>query len=142
MEKLRISGETQTGRAANALLLRLTAQPGAHDSCVQIVSMQNRLWQKLFLAFAALTVATLLSLYLLQQRAFQRDFLDYVNRIGMERLAQASLRIGSRYEEVGDWSFLIRQGRVFDSLLNGADPSTIENIDFLKSELAKVPMVG
>ena len=121
MEKLRISGETQTGRAANALLLRLTAQPGAHDSCVQIVSMQNRLWQKLFLAFAALTVATLLSLYLLQQRAFQRDFLDYVNRIGMERLAQASLRIGSRYEEVGDWSFLIRQGRVFDSLLNGTD---------------------
>ena len=83
--------------------------------------MQNRLWQKLFLAFAALTVATLLSLYLLQQRAFQRDFLDYVNRIGMERLAQASQRIGNRHEEVGDWSFLIRQGRVFDSLLNGTD---------------------
>ncbi len=83
--------------------------------------MQNRLWKKLFLAFAALCVATLLSLYVLQQRAFQRDFLDYVNRIGMERLAQASQRIGSRYEEVGNWSFLVRQGRVFDALLNGAD---------------------
>ena len=65
--------------------------------------MLNRLWQKLFLAFAVLSVATLLSLYLLQQRAFQRDFLDYVNRIGVDRLEQASVRIGKRYEEVGDW---------------------------------------
>ena len=63
--------------------------------------MLNRLWQKLFLAFAVLSVATLLSLYLLQQRAFQRDFLDYVNRIGVDRLEQASVRIGKRYEEVG-----------------------------------------
>lgn len=85
--------------------------------------MLNRLWQKLFLAFALLSVATLLSLYLLQQRAFQRDFLDYVNRIGMDRLEQASLRIGRRYEEVGDWGFLIRQVRAFNNFLDGGESS-------------------
>jgi len=83
--------------------------------------MRTQLWQKLFLAFAALSVTALLALYLLQQRAFQRDFLTYVNRLGMDRLEQASLRIGRRYEEVGNWGFVIRQPRVFDSLINGGD---------------------
>ena len=83
--------------------------------------MLNRLWQKLFLAFAVLSFATLLSMYLLQQRAFQRDFLDYVNRIGIDRLEQASLRIGKRYEEVGDWSFLLRQVRIFNNFLDGGE---------------------
>ena len=83
--------------------------------------MLNRLWQKLFLAFAVLSVATLLSLYLLQQRAFQRDFLDYVNRIGLERLEQASVRLGKRYEEVGNWNFLLRQARLFNNFLDGGE---------------------
>ncbi len=100
--------------------------------------MLNRLWQKLFLAFAALSVTTLLALYFLQQRAFQRDFLDYVNRIGVERLEQAAARIGKRYEEVGDWRFVARQPRSFDSFINGAEvfpvrepqPSRDEKADF------------
>ncbi len=83
--------------------------------------MLNRLWQKLFLAFAALSVTTLLAMYFLQQRAFQRDFLDYVNRIGIERLEQAAARIGKRYEEVGDWRFVTHQPRSFDSFINGGE---------------------
>jgi len=83
--------------------------------------MLNRLWHKLFLAFAVLSVATLLSLYLLQQRAFQRDFLDYVNRIGLERLEKASVRLGKRYEEVGNWNFLVRQARLFNNFLDGVE---------------------
>ena len=81
--------------------------------------MLNRLWIKLFLAFVTLSIATLLSLYFLQQRAFQRDFLDYVNRLGLERLEQASVRLAKRFEEVGDWSFAVRQPRVFDNLVSG-----------------------
>ena len=76
---------------SNALLWRFS-----HLDTLVTTSMLNRLWQKLFLAFAVLSVATLLSLYLLQQHAFQRDFLDYVNRIGLERLEQTSVRLGKR----------------------------------------------
>ncbi len=100
--------------------------------------MRAQLWQKLFLAFAALSVAALLALYLLQQRAFQRDFLTYVNRLGMDRLEQASLRIGKRHEEVGHWGFVIRQPRVFDSLVNGGEvfpargPMQDRNVDAAK----------
>lgn len=83
--------------------------------------MLNRLWQKLFLAFAALSVTTLLAMYFLQQRAFQRDFLDYVNRIGIERLEQAAARLGKRYEEVGDWRFVAHQPRSFENFINGGE---------------------
>ena len=81
--------------------------------------MLNRLWIKLFLALMALSIATLASMYLLQQRAFQRDFLEYVNRLGLERLEQAAVRLAKRYEEVGDWSFVVRQQRVFYNLVSG-----------------------
>ncbi len=81
--------------------------------------MLSRLWQKLFLAFALLSVAALLALYFLQQRAFQRDFLDYTNRVSIGRLEAGAVQIGRRYAEVGDWSFLHRQPRVFENLLDG-----------------------
>ena len=83
--------------------------------------MHTRLWQKLFLAFAALSVAALLALYFLQQRAFQRDFLDYTNRMSISRLESGAVQIGRRYAQVGDWSFLTRQPRVFENLLEGGD---------------------
>ncbi len=89
--------------------------------CPPQPTMQTRLWQKLFLAFAALSVAALLALYLLQQRAFQRDFLDYTNRISIGRLEAGAVQIGRRYAQVGDWSFLVRQPRVFENLLDGGD---------------------
>lgn len=83
--------------------------------------MQTRLWQKLFLAFAALSVAALLALYFLQQRSFQRDFLDYTNRMSIGRLEAGAVQIGRRYAQVGDWSFLTRQPRVFENMLEGGD---------------------
>ena len=91
------------------------------DYFLRCAPMLNRLWQKLFLALAVLSVSTLLAMYLLQQRAFQRDFLDYVNRIGIERLALAAARIGKRHDEVGDWSFIARQPRSFESFISGED---------------------
>ena len=83
--------------------------------------MPRHLWQKLFLAFVALSMSALLALYFLQQRAFQRDFLEYVNRIGIDRLERAAERIATRYEEIGNWSFLIRRPRAFENFLSGVE---------------------
>lgn len=81
--------------------------------------MRIRLWQRLFLAFAAISVTALLTLYFVQQRTFQRSFLEYVNHLGTDRLTLIAARLGTRYTEVGDWRFLEENPRAFNRLLEG-----------------------
>jgi len=68
--------------------------------------MQPRLWHRLFLAFALLSILALAAFAMLQTRSFQRGFLDYVNRLERERAEEGVVRLAQAYALNGDWEFL------------------------------------
>jgi two-component system sensor histidine kinase BaeS len=68
--------------------------------------LRLRLWQRLFLAFAALSGCALLGFLAWQQRAFRSGFVDYLDAVALERLAPAAERLSSAYAVHGDWRFL------------------------------------
>lgn len=86
--------------------------------------MRIPLWARLFLTFAALSVAGVIALTLLQRRTFQRDFLDYVNQQAAVRVERAALELGKRYEQIGHWRFLAGRPRTFEGFLDGTRSST------------------
>lgn len=67
--------------------------------------MRLRLWHRLAIAFAGLSIAALLAFAWLQQQSLQRGFLDYLNRLSLERLAEPAQRLGEAYTRHGDWRF-------------------------------------
>lgn len=79
--------------------------------------MRIRLWQRLFFAFALLSLAALLGLTWSQQRLFERGFLDYVNRQQVERVEAAAQRLSRRYAAAGSWNFLREDRRQFRELV-------------------------
>lgn len=68
--------------------------------------MPLRLWHRLFLAFALLSVLALAAFATLQTRSFQSGFLDYVNRLERERAEDGVARLQEAYVRHGDWHFL------------------------------------
>lgn len=68
--------------------------------------MSLRLWHRLFLAFASVSVVALAVFATLQGRSVQQGFLGYVNRLERERLQTASARLAEAYGRHGDWHFL------------------------------------
>ncbi|MFC4821710.1 ATP-binding protein [Dokdonella ginsengisoli] len=81
--------------------------------------MRLRLWHRLFLAFAALSVLALLAFALWQQRAFHEGFLAYLDQAAVERLQPSLERLAAAYREQGGWGFLRGDPRRFDALLDG-----------------------
>ncbi len=65
-----------------------------------------RLWQRLFLALAALSGLALLGFVAWQQQNFRRAFLGYLDEVALQRLEPARLRLESAYAEHGSWDFL------------------------------------
>jgi two-component system, OmpR family, sensor histidine kinase BaeS len=101
--------------------------------------MQLRLWPRLFIAFAALSISALLAFGLLQQNNFQRGFLDYLNRLSLERLNEPAQQLGVRYTQQGNWRFAEGNERELLSALglaaeqanlNQAPPPRINENDF------------
>ncbi len=84
--------------------------------------MKIPLWLRLFVALALLSVAGIAALTVLQKRAFQRDFLAYVNQQALQRVQSAALEIGRRHAEVGDWGFVARRPRAFEAYILGERP--------------------
>ena len=82
--------------------------------------MRFPLWVRLFITFAALSVAGVILLTLEQRRTFQRDFLAYVNQQATARVENAAKELGKRYEQVGDWSFLAGRPRTFEAYVEGS----------------------
>lgn len=80
--------------------------------------MRLRLWQRLFLAFAALSGLALAGFVGWQQFSFRRGFLDYLNEVSLQRLQKASDRLAARYSEHGNWEFLRGDPRLFDELID------------------------
>ncbi len=79
--------------------------------------MRIRLWQRLFIAFALLSLAALFGLTWSQQRLFERGFLDYVNRQQVEHVEAAAQRLSRRYAATGSWNFLREDRRQFRELV-------------------------
>ena len=70
------------------------------------MALRFRLWHRLFLALALLSVAALAGFAAWQQLAFERGFLAYLDESTLARLAPAATRLADAYAERGDWSAL------------------------------------
>lgn len=79
--------------------------------------MQLSLWQRLFLAIAALSGVALAGFAIWQQQGFQRGFLGYLDEVALERLEPSSERLAVAYAENGSWDFLRGDMRRFANLI-------------------------
>lgn len=79
--------------------------------------MNLRLWQRLFLTFAALASIALAGFVIWQQQAFRKGFLAYLDQAALERLQPVSDRLAEAYEENGNWEFLRNDTRQFGELI-------------------------
>jgi two-component system sensor histidine kinase BaeS len=85
--------------------------------------MKIRLWQRLFLALGALSVLALGALFILQQRDFKAGFLAYVNRLTLEQLEMAAVKLGEAHAEAGNWEVLRQDRRRFRAIILGEEDS-------------------
>ncbi len=83
--------------------------------------MRLRLWHRLFLAFAALSVLTLLAFAGWQQRVFHDGFLAYLDQAALDQMQSATVRLAEAYRENGNWDFLRDDPRRFDALVEGRE---------------------
>jgi two-component system sensor histidine kinase BaeS len=84
--------------------------------------MRLRLWHRLFIAFAALSVLALAGFAAWQQRAFRNGFLGYLEDVSIERLQPVTARLATAYLENGSWQFLRDDPRRFGDLIDPRDP--------------------
>jgi len=90
--------------------------------CDRIVGrMRLRLWHRLFLAFAALSVLALLAFAAWQQRVFHDGFLAYLDQAALDQVQPATARLAAAYGEHGSWDFLRDDPRRFDALVEGRE---------------------
>jgi two-component system sensor histidine kinase BaeS len=80
--------------------------------------MRLKLWHRLFIAFAALSVLALVAFAFWQQQGFRRGFLGYLDEVALERLQPASVRLASAYAENGSWEFLRDHPERFGELVD------------------------
>lgn len=75
-----------------------------------------RLWHRLFLLCAGLSVASLLGYAIWQQRSFADGFATYLDTLAVQRAAQVATRLSAEYRERGSWDFLRRSPQLFGGL--------------------------
>ena len=80
--------------------------------------MRLRLWLRLFLVFATLSVVALGSFVVWQQHSFRHGFRDYLDQVALDRLGNVSTVLAAQYALHGDWEFLRRDPRQFNRLLD------------------------
>lgn len=101
--------------------------------------MSLRLWHRLFLAFAALSILAMATFALLQTRSFQNGFLDYVNRLEREKIESMAHSLEGAYAAQGSWDFLRGDTRQLMRTLELAPPGGPGQAD-VRSEQAYAPM--
>src|SRR4051812_41891315 len=93
------------------------AQVSRHGHTPYRCSMRMALWQRLFLAFAALSGVALAGFAAWQQHSFRRGFMSYLDEATLSRLdATASTRLAAAYLEHGSWDFFRDDPRRFGEL--------------------------
>ena len=75
-----------------------------------------RLWHRLFLLCAGLSVASLVGYAAWQQRAFATGFATYLDSVAEQRAAQVATRLAEEYRQRGSWDFLRRDPHLFGGL--------------------------
>ncbi|MBL8298571.1 MAG: HAMP domain-containing protein [Rhodanobacteraceae bacterium] len=89
--------------------------------------MRLRLWHQLFLLNAALVIAALAGVLWVQQQAFRRGLLDYLNHLDQQRTAAIAAAVAAHYRDTGGWDQLRYRPRVWLMLvgaeLGGAPPA-------------------
>ena len=96
-----------------------------------------RLWQRLFLAFAALSGAALLGFVAWQQQNFRRGFLSYLDDVALQRLEPARARLAAAYAEHGNnWDFLRGD---FDAFVRLIEPMPLRPPDAPEAALRDFP---
>lgn len=81
-----------------------------------------RLWQRLFLAFAVLSVLTLGGYALWQQHLFARGFVAYLDGVAAQRAQRAAGLLAEAYRAHDDWEFLRANPRLFGELMGEPGP--------------------
>jgi two-component system, OmpR family, sensor histidine kinase BaeS len=99
--------------------------------------MSLRLWHRLFLAFAALSILAMATFALLQTRSFQHGFLDYVNRLERERIEGMAHSLEGAYAAHGDWGFLRGDTPQMMRTLELVPPGGIVRIDAMDLRAAR-----
>lgn len=61
---------------------------------------------KLFLAFFITSIIVIVTMAVAVRYSFQSGFLDYINRVELERLDTLATTIAEEYEQQGDWKFI------------------------------------
>jgi two-component system sensor histidine kinase BaeS len=120
----------------------VTASPLSFAS----LSMRLRLWHRLFLAFAVLSVAIIAGFVAWQQFNFREGFSTYLNDVAQQRMQAAGERLADAYAEHGSWNFLRGDARAFDILVDpyrvrrGAPPEgPPPNIESAEGESRQLP---
>ncbi|MBS0568392.1 MAG: HAMP domain-containing protein [Proteobacteria bacterium] len=81
--------------------------------------MHLRLWHRLFLAFAVLSVAIIAGFVVWQQHSFRQGFSTYLNEVTLQRLQSTAERLGEAYaERGGSWDFLRGDAHAFDAYVD------------------------
>jgi len=101
--------------------------------------MHLRLWQRLFIAFATLSVLALAGLAVWQQQSFRRGFLGYLDDVALERLQPASVRVANAYAEQGSWNFLRDRPDLLNDLIDDRRGRVERRILGNDSDLAPPP---
>ncbi|MBL8517389.1 MAG: HAMP domain-containing protein [Betaproteobacteria bacterium] len=83
--------------------------------------MRIRLWHRLFLALGTVSVLALGALFVLQQRDFKAGFLAYVNRLTLEQLDMAAVKLGELHAQSGGWELLKQDRRRFRQIILGEE---------------------
>jgi two-component system, OmpR family, sensor histidine kinase BaeS len=82
-----------------------------------------RLWHRLFLLCAGVSVASLLGYAVWQQHAFARGFATYLDTLALEHAEQLAPRLATEYRERGNWDFLRRNPQMFGGIaMNPSSP--------------------
>lgn len=79
--------------------------------------MRLRLWHQLFLLNALLVVAALAGVLLVQQQAFRRGLVDYLNALDRQRATAVAGVLARHYRDVGNWESLRQRPRVWLALV-------------------------
>jgi two-component system sensor histidine kinase BaeS len=82
--------------------------------------MKLGIQSRLFLAYSSVILIVVLAMMVAVNWSFQRGLGDYLHQVENERLDKIAATLASAYGEVGDWSFIRHNPRVWSILLDQA----------------------
>ena len=82
---------------------------------------------KLFFVMLLNSIFLVMTMYLLIQWTVDKELIKYINIREQQMLSVISQQLEDDYKAHGDWSFIVRQPRLFHQILRQADGRTVEH---------------